>query len=77
MVAVPVVEGALVAPHGFRHLGFCEVTLVDVEVGRADRVDKTLFESGRGNSVEKTLFENRDQSQYLLDVRAAGIGNAK
>jgi len=51
MVAVPVVERPLGAAHGFRHLGFCEVTLIDVEVGRTDRVDNALFESGRGNPV--------------------------
>ena len=63
MVAVPVVESPLGAPHGVRQLRLCQITGIWIEIGRADRVDNTLFESGRGNPVEKTLFENRVQSK--------------
>jgi hypothetical protein len=50
---------------------------VRIEVGRADRVYNALLESRRSNPVEKTLCESGVQVSYLLDARAAGMGNAK
>jgi hypothetical protein len=63
VVAMPVVESPLGAPHSVRQLRLCQITGIWIEIGRADRVDNALFESGRGNPVEKTLFENRVQSK--------------
>jgi hypothetical protein len=55
VVAVPIVERPRVAPYGFPQLRLCQVTVIDIEGGRADRVDNALFENRYQNIPPRLL----------------------
>ena len=46
VIAVPIVQGALGAPHGVRQLRLRKITGVGIEIGRTDRVGAVVAAAG-------------------------------